>query len=78
MGFFGMLGKVLTGRPVYTPQGQSAQPSSVQPVSRSVQTAGKVVPMVRFGRIECQAIHIVAGSLQPASFFPPVGVVEID
>ncbi len=58
MGFFGTIGKVLAGKPVYSPQDQAkqnAQPNDGQAMlQQPAQQAGKVIPMVRFGRIENQ------------------------
>jgi len=64
MGFFGALGKVLSGKPVYSPQDQSVQQegsqlmddtqTAAQPGQQPGQVAGKVVPVIRFGRIENQ------------------------
>lgn len=58
MGFFRSLGKMLTGKPVYSPQDQNTpqqgQPGIDHPVTQPGQPAAKVIPVVRMGRIENQ------------------------
>lgn len=54
MGIFGSLGKVLSGKPVFEPENQGAQPDGGQSGSQPAQPGGKVIPVVRFGRIENQ------------------------
>ncbi|HSW81106.1 MAG TPA: hypothetical protein VLG40_01800 [Candidatus Saccharimonas sp.] len=51
MGFFGALGKILQGKPVFTAgQGNAAQPGA--PVVSS--TSGKVFPQVSIEHVECR------------------------
>lgn len=58
MGIFGSIGKVLAGKPVNSPQdqaNQNVQPDGGQPMSQQPnQQTEKVIPMVRFRRIENQ------------------------
>lgn len=49
MGFFGALGKVLAGKPVYGPEGVQPQAGA----ESGAQPGGKVVPTVRLTRVEC-------------------------
>ncbi len=63
MGFFGALGKVLAGKPVYTPQDEAAKQNSAQ-VEQPVQpgaapvapdSQSKEIPQLHCGRIESQS-----------------------
>jgi hypothetical protein len=49
MGFFGALGKVLAGKPIYGPEDVQPQAGS----EPSAQPSGKVVPTLRMTRVEC-------------------------
>lgn len=67
MGFFGALGKILAGKPVYTPEDASGagavppmQPDPANPDAYAAPpevgaTPAKTIPVVRLGRVECRA-----------------------
>lgn len=56
MGFFGALGKIVAGKPVFEPEQNGTSGSTPTPQSTGPMPAGpKAVPVVRFGRVECHA-----------------------
>jgi hypothetical protein len=55
MGFFGALGKILAGKPVYGPEDGSTPPVGAQPqpgVAAGPQSAQRIIPVVRVARVE--------------------------
>lgn len=55
MGIFGSIGKVLAGKPVYEPTKQNDQlPDDGQSLPPQSQQVSGALPVIRFGRIECQ------------------------
>jgi len=82
MGIFGAIGKVLSGKPVFTPQDQNTQQPDFgrqtglgQAEPQLNQAAGKVIPNVQFGRIENhwdggrQDVYADAGNDSPVPIF---------
>lgn len=59
MGFFGALGKIMAGKPVYTPEDVAKQAGTDAPASQPQTVASspagpKSIPVVRLGRVECR------------------------
>ena len=63
MGFFGAMGRIIAGKPVYTPEdipGEQSVASQAMPQSPAASAGPKMIPQIHLGRVES---HLQGGRL---------------